>query len=107
EGSYPEITAPIFGDRNYITRQSLSGRLISGGLSRSSIDAIQRSNRRDPQNMVAVFIDGTHNVFAVAAGIASHNTQRHEGCFFSAEKVGLARIQAHPNVSFSVPAQRY
>ena len=90
-GTDPETAAPIFSDRDYIARQSLSGRLISGGLTRSSIDAIQRSCRCDPQNLVVVFIDGAYNFFAVAPGIASHNTQRRKGCFFSTEKVGLAR----------------
>ncbi len=39
-GSGPETAAPIFGDRNYIARQSVAGRLVRSEFSRPSIDAI-------------------------------------------------------------------
>src|SRR4029077_12483115 len=56
-------------------------------------------------NVIVVFVDSTYDFFAVTAGTASSNSYRHERWPFRTEKVGLACVQAHPNISFSVPAQ--
>src|SRR5712691_4906521 len=101
----PQKTRSIFDDRSRARTNSWSCGLVEGVMSCLAVDAVQRIDRANPQDSLAIFIDAIHHRPTQAVGVAGLVLEFLKKRRTGGKPVGRHHVHARPNVSLAILKQ--